>query len=65
MCTTFAECKTIITVVLTVMSGMDPYMISGNLGWVGLDGSVEVILLVRSILRNRLYGLIYDLFLRS
>jgi hypothetical protein len=65
MCTTFAECKTIITVVLTVMSGMDPHMISGNLGWVGLDGSVEVILLVRSILRNRLYGLIYDLFLRS
>jgi hypothetical protein len=65
MCTTFAECKTIITVVLTVMSSMDPHMISGNLGWVGLDGSVEVILLVRSILCNRLYGLIYDLFLRS
>jgi hypothetical protein len=27
MCTTSAECKTIITVVLTVMSGMDPHMI--------------------------------------
>jgi hypothetical protein len=34
MCTTSAECKTIITAVLTVMSGMDPHMISGNLGWV-------------------------------
>jgi hypothetical protein len=29
-CTTFAECKTIITAVLTVMSGMDPHMISGT-----------------------------------
>jgi hypothetical protein len=27
-CTTSAECKTIITVVLNVMSGMDPHMIS-------------------------------------
>jgi hypothetical protein len=34
MCTTSAKCKTIITAVLTVMSGMDPHMISGNLGWV-------------------------------
>jgi hypothetical protein len=33
-CTTSVECKTIITAVLTVMSGMDPHMISGNLGWV-------------------------------
>jgi hypothetical protein len=30
--TTSAECKTVITVVLTVMSGMDPHMISGNIG---------------------------------
>jgi hypothetical protein len=30
---TSAECKTLITDVLTVMSGMDPHMISGNLGW--------------------------------
>jgi hypothetical protein len=39
-CTTFAECKTVITVVLTVMSGMDTHMISGNpgFGWVGLVG---------------------------
>jgi hypothetical protein len=29
-CTTFAECKTVITAVLTVMSGMDPHMISGT-----------------------------------
>jgi hypothetical protein len=33
-CTTSAECKTVITVMLTVMSGMDLHMISGNLGWV-------------------------------
>jgi hypothetical protein len=31
-CTTSAECKTIITAVLTVMSGMDPHIISGNIG---------------------------------
>jgi hypothetical protein len=30
MCTTSAECKTIITAVLTVMSGMDIHMISGT-----------------------------------
>jgi hypothetical protein len=30
MCTTSAECKTVITIVLTVMSGMDPHMISGT-----------------------------------
>jgi hypothetical protein len=29
-CTTSAECKTIITVVLMVMSSMDPHMISGT-----------------------------------
>jgi hypothetical protein len=28
------ECKTVITAALTIMSGMDPHMISGNLGWV-------------------------------
>jgi hypothetical protein len=31
-CTTSAECKTVITVVLTVMSGMDPHMISHDSG---------------------------------
>jgi hypothetical protein len=37
MCTTSAECKTVITVVLTVMSGMDPHMISRTrVGLVGL-----------------------------
>jgi hypothetical protein len=42
-CTTSAKCKTVITVVLMIMSGMDPHMICGNtgfglvgLGWVGL-----------------------------
>jgi hypothetical protein len=34
MCTTSIECKTVITVMLTVMSGMDPHMITENLGWV-------------------------------
>jgi hypothetical protein len=29
-CTTSAECKIVLTVVLTVMSGMDPHMISGT-----------------------------------
>jgi hypothetical protein len=44
MCTISAECKTIITVVLTVMSGMDSHMISGirvglvELGLVSLVG---------------------------
>jgi hypothetical protein len=37
MCTTFVESKTVITVVLTVMSGMDPHMISENLGWILLS----------------------------
>jgi hypothetical protein len=37
MCTTSAECKTVITAVLTVMSGMDPHIISGNARfWFGL-----------------------------
>jgi hypothetical protein len=31
-CTSSAECKTVITVVLTIMSGMDPHMISANIG---------------------------------
>jgi hypothetical protein len=39
MCTTSAECKTVITAVLIVMSGMDPNMISWNLRWVWLDMS--------------------------
>jgi hypothetical protein len=39
-CTTSAECKTVITTVLTVMSGMDPHMISGT--WVGLVESSMV-----------------------
>jgi hypothetical protein len=29
-CTTFVECKTVITVVLMVMSSMDPHIISGT-----------------------------------
>jgi hypothetical protein len=37
MCTTSTECKTVITTVLTVMSSMDPHMISWNLRWVWFD----------------------------
>jgi hypothetical protein len=32
MCTTSTECKTVLAVVLTVMSGMDPHMIRWNPG---------------------------------
>jgi hypothetical protein len=44
-CTTSAECKTVITVMLVVMCGMNLHMISGNLGWVFVKswlGCVEV-----------------------
>jgi hypothetical protein len=34
MCTTSAEYKTVMAVVLIVMSGMDPHTISWNPGWV-------------------------------
>jgi hypothetical protein len=33
-CTTSAQCKTVITTMLTVMSGMDPRTISWDPGWV-------------------------------
>jgi hypothetical protein len=36
-CTTSVECKTVITAMLTVMSGMDSHMIRWNLRWVGFD----------------------------
>jgi hypothetical protein len=57
MCTTSAECKTVITAVLTVMSGMDPHMISGTwdwfgLIWFGLAESSMVSPLVKLTLRN-------------
>jgi hypothetical protein len=47
-CTTSAECKTVITVVLTVLSGMDPHMISGNTGFgLGLFGWVVEVDFIR------------------
>jgi hypothetical protein len=48
-CTTSVECKTVITVVLTVMSGMDPHMIRWNLRWVcfGLVGWFVEVDLIR------------------
>jgi hypothetical protein len=42
-CTTSTECRTIITAVLTVMSGMDPHMISWDLRWVWLVVEVDFI----------------------
>jgi hypothetical protein len=45
MCTTSAECKTVITVVLTVMSGMDSHMISGTWDWFGLVWHSQVCLI--------------------
>jgi hypothetical protein len=45
-CTASVECKTVITAVLTVMSGMDPHMISGNprfgLIWFGWVAEVDL-----------------------
>jgi hypothetical protein len=48
-CTTSAECKTIITAVLMVMSGMDPHMIRWNMRWVwfGLVGWFVEVDLIR------------------
>jgi hypothetical protein len=37
MCTTSVECKTILIVMLMIMSGMDPHMISWNPRWVWLS----------------------------
>jgi hypothetical protein len=35
ICTTSAECKTVMTVMLTVKSSMYPHMISWDFGWFG------------------------------
>jgi hypothetical protein len=54
ICTTSAESQTVMTVVLTIMSGIDPHIISGTwveLVWLGQFWSV---LLVRSILHSGL-----------
>jgi hypothetical protein len=42
MCTTSAECKTVITAMLTNISGMYPHMISWNLRWVWFGWLVKV-----------------------
>jgi hypothetical protein len=68
MCTTSAKCKTVITAVLTVMSGMDPHMISGTwdefwlslrLGLLGcgsvtvrLRDAIEIVIFEMSLLPN-------------
>ncbi len=46
----------------TVMTGMDPHMISGTWDWFGLVYSSMVSPLVKSILRNGLCGVIEVLF---
>jgi hypothetical protein len=65
--TTSIECKTIIIVLLTVMSGMDPHMISGIWGCVFVMswlGCVEVILLGCQSVTVRLCDAIEASFLR-
>jgi hypothetical protein len=42
MCTTSAECKTVITAVLTVKSDMDPHMISRDFGWFGISSVARI-----------------------
>jgi hypothetical protein len=42
MCTTSVECKTVIIVMLTVKSGMDPHMISQDFGWFGISSIVMI-----------------------
>jgi hypothetical protein len=59
-CITSAECKSVTTAMLMVMSGMDPHMISGTR--VGLVESGMVSLLIRSTLCNGLCGVIVDGF---
>jgi hypothetical protein len=54
-CTTSTECKTVITAMLMVLSGIYPHMISGNLGRFGLIGLVP---LARLILCSGLCGVI-------
>jgi hypothetical protein len=52
MCTTSAECKTVITVVLMVMSGMNPHMICGTrvgliklglVSWLGRSSTMDFV----------------------
>jgi hypothetical protein len=42
MCITSAEYKAIITAMLTVMSGMDPHMISRDFGWFEISSVVRI-----------------------
>jgi hypothetical protein len=40
VCTTSAECRTVMIAVLIVMSGMDPHTI--RVTWIGMVGMLEV-----------------------
>jgi hypothetical protein len=44
MCIISVECRTVMTAMLMVMSGMDPHTIRETLGWCGWDvGSLSVL----------------------
>jgi hypothetical protein len=43
MCTTSAECKTVLTTMLMFMSGIYPHMISHDIGWSGMVGLLGVL----------------------
>jgi hypothetical protein len=57
MCTTSAESKTVMTAVLTVRSGIDPHMVSWNLGWYGWEVKSWSVLYLRSSYCSGLYGM--------
>jgi hypothetical protein len=44
MCTTFAECKIVMTIILTVMSGMNPHTVIVT--WIGMVGMLGLVSLV-------------------
>jgi hypothetical protein len=48
MCTTSAECKTVMTDVLTVKSDIDPHKINQDFGWFGNNFDCVVATKVRS-----------------
>jgi hypothetical protein len=57
MCTTSIECKTIMTSVLTVMSGMDPHTIRDNLDWFGWEVGSRLVLYFRPSYHSGLCGM--------
>jgi hypothetical protein len=62
MCTTSIESRTIMTAVLTIMSGMDPHTISRNMVEFGYQLGVWVVLLFGSIYHNGFCGMVDVVF---